>query len=199
MTPLSNTFIQSAYNRLGTEAMAANAIGSTCESLAFCITAAFTATTIAFVSQNYGAKKLDRCKKTLIITILFSTVFTYLLDALILIFRHYVIGFMTDNPTVLAYATERLIYVYAAHFPLIVIDQLTSTLRGFGKTMVSSVIYMIGLCGLRILWVVTVFNYFKTYTSLIVVYPITFIITAAAMTIAYFYIYREIKKNESLR
>lgn len=198
LTPLSNVFLQSAYNRLGTEAMAANAIGSTCEAISFCVTAAFTLTTIAFVSQNYGAKKLDRCRKTLYITIGFSTLFTYLIDLVILIFKDYTIGFMTDNQTVLEMAFERLLYVYSAHFFLIVIDQLTSAVRGFGKTALSSVISIIGICGLRIVWSLTVFQHYKTYTSLITVYPITFIGTAVAMTVAYIYTYRRLPvRNES--
>ncbi|MBE7019838.1 MAG: MATE family efflux transporter [Ruminococcaceae bacterium] len=197
LTPLSNVFLQSSYNRLGTEAMAANAIGSTCESISFCVTAAFTLTTIAFVSQNYGAKKLDRCRKTLYITIGFSTLFTYLIDLVILIFKDYTIGFMTDNQTVLEMAFERLLYVYSAHFFLIVIDQLTSAIRGFGKTALSSVISIIGICGLRIVWSLTVFQHYKTYTSLITVYPITFIGTALAMTVAYIYTYRRLPvRNE---
>ena len=191
-SPISGMFVQSSYNSLGTKIMAAHAMGTTWESIAFCVTAAFTQTTIAFVSQNYGAKKLDRCKKTLYITIGMSTLFTYLLDILIIVFKEYTIGFMSDDPVIIKLAVERLCFVFAGHFFLIVVDQLTSALRGFGNTLAPSIISTVGICGLRILWVLTIFNHYKTYTSMITVYPITFLITAIAMTIAYIYTYRRL-------
>lgn len=192
LLPFSNIIVQSSYNSLGTTVVAAAAAGSSWESMAFCVTAAFTSTAIAFVSQNYGAKKLERCKKTIYITIAFSTIFTYILDVLILVFKDYTIGMITDDPMVISLAAERLFYTFSGHFFLIVSDQLTSALRGFGKTLHASVIYVCGVCGLRIIWIATVFNHFKTYTSIVSVYPITFIATALVMTIVYIRTYRRL-------
>lgn len=195
LLPFSNIIIQSCYNSLGTTAIAAAAAANSWEGMAFCVTAAFTSTAIAFVSQNYGAKKLDRCKKTIYITITFSTLFTYIIDVLILVFKDYTIGMISDDPQVISLVAERLFYTFSGHFFLIVADQLTSALRGFGKTVHASIIYVCGVCGLRIVWMATVFNHFKTYTSIVTVYPVTFLVTASVMTIVYIHTYRRLPIN----
>ena len=191
--PLASAILISSYNMLGTTYLAAHSVSSTLESISFCVTVAFTGTAASFISQNYGAKKLDRCKKTLFITIGFSTVFTYLIDFIILAFKNNTIGFINTDPVIINLAAKRFMMITIGHFFLIVSDQLTSALRGFGKTLYPSVIYIVTFAGARILWVLVVFSIFKTYNSIIMVYPITFFLTALSMFIAYVINYKKIK------
>lgn len=192
--PFSNLSMSWTFNVLGPEVMAAASIASTFETIAFCVTASFTATLVTFIAQNYGAGKLERCKKTLYIALFYSVIFTYLLDFIIIFFNKYTLGMMTQDTAVINYATKRLIYVYGGHFLLIAIDLFGSALRGYGYTFLPSMSSMIGICGFRILWVFTIFANSKTYDSLLPVYPISFFITAL-INIIYYYI--KIKEIES--
>ena len=191
--PLSAAILISSYNMLGTTYIAAHSISSTLESISFCVTVAFTGTAASFISQNYGAKNLDRCKKTLFITIVFSTIATYLIDFIILAFKNHTIGLMNTDPVIIDLSAKRFIFITIGHFFLICADQLTSALRGFGKTLYPSVIYILATGGMRIFWALVIFPLFKTYDSIIIVYPITFFLTALAMFITYVINYRKIK------
>ena len=62
---LSNLCIQSAINGLGPDVMAASAAAFNVEIFIFFIVNAFGQVCTTFVSQNYGARKLDRCKQVL--------------------------------------------------------------------------------------------------------------------------------------
>ena len=60
---ISNLVIQSAINSLGADAMAGSVAAFTIEINIYCFINAFGLAATTFVSQNYGAKNLERCKR----------------------------------------------------------------------------------------------------------------------------------------
>ena len=57
--------------------------------------------------------------------------------------------------------------------------------RGLGKTVIPTVIVVLGSCVFRVIWVYTIFAHFHTIPALYLLYPCSWILTALA-EIAYF-------------
>lgn len=192
IAPISDLSIVWAFGVLGTTALASNSVASSMETLSFCVTGAFRVTAISFIGLNFGAKKMKRCRKALFLNILYSMIITYILDILIIVFRKYTFSFFSSDPAVIDLATKRLIYVFSGHFALILVDLLTSALRGYGYSVVPSIISILGICALRIVWIFTVFANNPTADTLFILYPLSFLAAAAAMVIYYIKISRKI-------
>ena len=64
---------------------------------------------------------------------------------------------------------------------------MSGCLQGYGYTFVPAVISIFGVCGIRILWVNTVFANVQTFHSVMMVYPISLAATALMIFIALIY------------
>ena len=63
--------------------------------------------------------------------------------------------------------------------------------RAMGKGLVPTIIVLMGSCVFRIIWVYTIFAYFKTIPSLYLLYIFSWSITAIAEIIYFVKIYKE--------
>ena len=57
-------------------------------------------------------------------------------------------------------------------------EVLVGVLRGLGSSVIPMITSIVGACGLRLVWVATVFSVYHTPACLYISYPITWIITA---------------------
>lgn len=74
-------------------------------------------------------------------------------------------------------------------------DNAIAGCRGLGKSMVPMAIVITGSCVLRIVWVMTVFAYFHTITSLYLVYICTWAVTALFESWYFVRIYRQMGRR----
>ena len=58
-------------------------------------------------------------------------------------------------------------------------EMIAGYLRGFGISMVPAVLTMLGVCGVRIVWVYTAFAANRTFDTLLLAYPLSLAVTAA--------------------
>lgn len=61
-----------------------------------------------------------------------------------------------------------------------IMDAQVGVLRGLGYSVLPMVTSLVGACGLRLLWVATVFQIYHTPTMLYLSYPVSWTLTAAA-------------------
>ena len=69
--------------------------------------------------------------------------------------------------------------------------------RGLGKTIVPTAIVIMGSCVFRIVWIYTVFAYFKTIESIYLLYIFSWALTAVAEILYFVHIYRKMKEEIS--
>ena len=74
-------------------------------------------------------------------------------------------------------------------------DHATAAARGLGKTVVPTIIVVMGTVVFRIIWIYTVFAYFHTLDSLYLLYACAWILTAAAGNFYFFRQYRKLPEN----
>ena len=185
---LSNLILQSAINGLGEDVMAGSSAAFNIEIFVYYVLNAFGQACTTFVGQNYGAQKPERCRRVLKITFLQDMVFTVIIAIVILVSGRYLLRFFNSDPDVIAVGITRLEFILTAEFINVIIEILSGYMRGFGYSLVPALVCMLGICGVRITWRYTVFAHYKTFDVLMMTYPISWAVTAAALIVAFVYV-----------
>lgn len=174
----SNIVIQFAVNSLGTVVMAASSAALNLEILTYDILFAFNQACTTFTSQNYGAGKLRRCRRTLFITIGEATGTLAVAVAAVLFFGRPLLAIFNSDPAVVDIGYIRLMTVIPAHFFSLLYEIQSGYLRGFGISLIPSVLTIAGVCGIRLAWIQWVFPLDPTFQRIMMVYPVSLGVTA---------------------
>lgn len=194
---LSNLLIQAAINSLGADTMAASAAAFTIEINVFCIVNGFGQAATTFVGQNYGAGNLRRCKRATWVSMGLSALFMQILGIFILVFAENVLSLFNNDPEVIRLGEIRLWYIVAPELINVLMEGFSGAMRGYGISLTPAVITLVCVCGTRVIWVFTAFRYMPTYETLMAIYPISWLITAIFLVIAYFYHIKRLKPARS--
>ncbi|MBR2273068.1 MAG: MATE family efflux transporter [Fibrobacter sp.] len=189
----SNVCLQSAINSLGSLTVAASAAALNYEFVVYYWLSSFSQACITFVGQNYGAKNLERCRRTVRWTLLLGCSSTIVLSALCCIFAKPLLSVFTSNQEIIEIGSIRMYVVVGLLAINVFLDVFSGALSGMGKSLPPALTCMAGVCGIRILWVIFVFPRYKSFASLMVVYPISWILTISVIMGIYFYNVRRTK------
>lgn len=181
---VANMIIQTAINSLGTVVMAASGAAFNIEVLAYYLLNSFSQTCTTFVGQNNGAGNRRRCRQVLKDCILEDLIFTVLSIALILFFGRQMLGLFNPDADVVSTGYMRLLWVFSAYGFSMLYENIAGYLRGFGISLAPSILTVIGVCGVRIAWIYTVFGSFRTFQSILTAYPVSMAVTAVLLIIA---------------
>lgn len=192
---LSNLVIQSAINSLGPAAMAGSVAAFTIEINVYCFINAFALAATTFVSQNYGARNLDRCYRVMWVTLGLNMCVTILMTALVLVFSRDLLGIFTNSEEVIALGLIRILWVVVPQPLSVVMDTLSGCMRGYGYSLPPAMVTLVVVCSVRLIWVYTAFPMAPTYETLMMVYPLSWVITMAGLIILYVRLLRRIKSR----
>lgn len=190
---IANIVIQSAINSLGTVVMAASSAAINIEVFTYDILSAFGQACTTFTGQNYGAKKYDRCKKTLYVCLIEGAVSLIVAIGLIFLSGKYLLAIFNNNPTVIELGYTRLLIVMSAHIFSMLYEIMSGYLRGFGISLTPAILTTFGVCVVRIGWVKFVFSQSPTFVTILTAYPVSLSLTAVLM-LAALLCYRPTKK-----
>ncbi len=196
---LSNVLIQASINSFGDVAMAGSAAAGNIEGFVYVAMNAFYQASITFTSQNVGAGKYHRVKPIMIRAVACVTVTGLVLGNLAYGFGNVLLLFYTTSPAVVVEGLRRLSYVSAWYFICGIMDTLVGVLRGLGYSIVPMFVSLIGACGLRIVWILTIFQIpmFHSLDTIYLSYPVTWTITAGTHFICYLIITKKLKDKIS--
>ena len=194
---ISNVLIQSSINSFGSIAVAGNTAASNIEGFVYTSMNALYQASLSFTSQNIGAKKANRIVPILIRCLGCVVVIGAGLSALALLFGNQLIGIYSSDPEVIKYGLSRLTVVCLTYFLCGTMDVTCGSIRGMGYSVTPTVVSLAGACGLRILWIFTIFNLNRTLFCLYLSYPISWAITFAAHLICFIVFFRRWKKTNS--
>ncbi len=195
---VSNIVIQSAINSLGTVVMAASSAAFNIEILTFDIIDAFSQACTTFVGQNYGAGKIDRCKKTLRLCMLEGLAALVLAIAILLFFGKPLLSIFNNDPEVVETGYIRLMYVMFSHIFNLLYNVMSGYLRGFSISLAPAILTMLGVCGMRIAWIHYVFPLSPTFKTIMIAYPVSLGITVLMISATVLY-YRPSKRFAGTR
>lgn len=179
----ANIIVQSAVNSLGTTVMAASSAAYNLEIFSYYIMNSFGQACTTFVGQNYGAGKNERCLKALKLCLVQSLVSTAAVSVLILLFSHPLLSIFNTDPDVIATGRIRLGYIFFAYLFSFVQEGLSGYLRGFGVSFIPAACAVVGICGVRLTWIFTVFQKMPSFATIMQVYPLSLGVTAAVILV----------------
>lgn len=180
----ANILIQRSINSLGETVMAASVAALNLEAFAHSILTSFGQACTTFVGQNFGAGKLDRCKRSLILCYLEGVIATATAILLILFTGKQLLSIFNDNPETIEIGYTRLIIIFTAYFFSLTYDVLSGYLRGFGISATPAILTTVGICGIRFTWIFAIFPKHRTFSTIMTVYPISLGTTAVLVLIA---------------
>ncbi len=180
----ANIVIQSAINSLGTVVMAASSAAFNIEIIAYDVLNSFSQACTTFVGQNYGAGKIDRCKKTMFLCLIEDFIASAVAIALVLLTGKYILAIFNSDPEVIAIGYTRLLFLFGSYIFTLTYEILSGYLRGFGISLAPAILTLFGVCGVRIFWIKAIFPMHRTFQSILLAYPISLVTTAVLIFIA---------------
>ena len=191
---ISNVLIQSSVNSFGDVLMSGNAAAQNIEGFLYVTMNSFHQTAVNYIGQNVGAKQYDRVKKIVWICLGSVTVVGAALGTLICAFGENLLSiYITDSAEAISWGLIRLNIICQAYFVCGMMDVSTGALRGMGASVSPMIISVLGVCGIRIGWIMTVFQMdrFHTPQSLYISYIFSWTVTFLIQMFAFFKIYRQ--------
>lgn len=195
---ISNVIIQSSINSFGTAAISGGAAAGSIEAYAVVAINSVHQAALNFSGQNMGAKKYDRVSKTMWISAGIVTVIGWVLGALTVAFARPLLSiFITDSPEAIELGIIRLRYICIPYFVCGIMDVAAGVIRGMGASLAPTIITVLGVCGVRLTWVYTVFQLpqYHTIDGLYMCYAISWVVTCIAQVILYFILRKKLNRD----
>lgn len=190
---LANLFVQTGVNSFDHVMVEGNSAASNADPLVYDMMSAFYTACTSFIAQNYGAQKKDRIRKSFLICMFYSFLVGLILGVGIYLLRYPFLGLFTNDSSVTNAGIKRLSVMALSYSISAFMDNSIAASRGLGRTILPTVMVILGSCAFRILWIYTVFAYFKTIESLYLLYVFSWLITAMAEILYFIKIFRKIQ------
>ena len=198
---ISNVIIQSSINTFGDAVISGNSAAGNIDGFLYVFLNAFHQTALNFIGQNTGARQYKRINRIMWLCLAFSTLSGLVLGVFTYLFGPQLLGiYITDSPEAITYGMVRLLNIALPYFAFGLTDVATGALRGLGEAMAPMVISVLGICGIRIFWIYTIFQSprFHTLECLYLSYLVSWVITFVIQMIAYHRAYRRLCSQSPL-
>lgn len=185
---LSNVFVQSGINTFGESGMAGSSTGLTFEYFSYYVSNSFSQAAVTFASQNYGAGKIDRCRRVTLVAFFEAILFTELLSGLMVLFSNPLVHLLTTDEAVIQYAKWRMFRVMALEGMTAIYEVPGGVMRGMGHSLLPAILTIFGTVVFRIIWILTVFQKYNNFKMLMWVYPASWVFNSIMMLTAYYFL-----------
>lgn len=184
---IANILIQTCINSLGSQVVAASSAALALEFVCYSLLNSFSQACTTFVGQNNGAKDLARCRKTLKVCLIEDGIVAITMILLVVWQGRTLLSIFSSDPAVLDLAYVRVCTIFPAYVLSMIYENMSGYLRGFGISLLPSVLTALGVCGARFFWVLVVFPASPTFATVMLAYPVSLGLTTLLITAALLY------------
>lgn len=188
---IANLFIQAGVNSFSAIMVAGNSAAANADALVYDVMAAFYTACSSFMGQNFGAGKKNRVLKSYFVSLGYSFGIGMAMGITLVIFGEGFLSLFTSDPAVIEAGMKRLTIMGLCYGVSAFMDCSIAASRALGKSLVPTIIVISGSCIFRIIWVNTIFAYYKTIPSLYLLYIFSWSITGIAEVIYFAKVYRQ--------
>lgn len=192
---VSNVLIQSSVNSFGSVVVAGNTAATNLEGFVYTSMNSIYQASLSFTSQNVGAGKTERIMPVLWRCLAVVFVVGAGMGCLGLLFMNQLLGIYSSEAEVISYGALRLELIFSTYFLCGMMDVVCGSVRGLGYSITPTIISLTGACGLRILWVYTIFALDRSLFTLYLSYPVTWAITFLGHLVCFFIFLRKVKQK----
>lgn len=189
---VSNVLIQSTINSFGSVAMAGNTAAGNIEGFVYTSMNAVSQASVSFTGQNLGGRQYKRIRKVLLESLALVIGIGLVEGSLVLLFHNQILSLYSTDPEVIAIGAGRLAVIMVSYFLCGSQEVLTGSIRGLGHGIMPMLVVLMGVCGFRILYILTYVSNHRTLVNLYLSYPISWIITTIALICGFEVVYRKL-------
>lgn len=190
---ISNVLIQSSINGFGTYAVAGSTAGANIEGFVYTAMNSVYQAALSFTSQNVGAGKKERIPLILRDCLILVTIIGAALGWFAVLFGRPLLSIYSSEPQVIEYGLQRIHVVCLTYLLCGLMDVTCGVIRGMGASVTPTIVSLTGACGLRVVWIFTVFVAMHSLFILYLSYPVTWVITWASHMVCFAVLYRRKK------
>ncbi len=187
MYNISNIIIQTGVNSLGTDNVTAWATYGKVDALYWVMINALGIAVTTFVGQNYGAGRMDRVRKGCAACMVIGVGLTAFMGVVLYQWGYVLVELFTTDQTVQAISMDLIRFMVPTLITYIAIEILSGTLRGVGDAWVPLMITCVGICLVRVLWIIFALPHFMTILAAAFCYPLTWTLTTIAFVVYYYF------------
>ena len=193
MYNISNIIIQAGVNNMGTDNVTAWATYGKVDGLYWMMINALGISVTTFVGQNYGARRMDRVRKGAGACMVIGVVLTAIVSTALYFWGYLFIELFTSDPQVQLISQSLIRFMVPTFITYITIEILSGTLRGVGDAWMPLIITGVGVCLVRVIWIIFALPHFNTILAAAFCYPMTWALTSAAFAV-YYYFFSSLKR-----
>lgn len=196
MYSVSNVIVQAGVNGLGTDSVAAWAAYGKVDGLFWMMVSALGISATTFIGQNYGARKLDRVHRGVRVCMTLAVVMTLIMDVVLLLAGDFLMSMFTSDAAVREIGSELLHFMVPTFLTYIAIEVFSGALRGVGDAWMPMLIAGVGICSVRILWIMFGLPLFPDIIGAAFCYPLSWVLSTIAFIIYYLRFSKLSKRKE---
>lgn len=185
MYSLSNVIIQAAINGFGTNVLAGWTAYGKLDGLYWMTVSAFGVAITTFVGQNFGARRFDRMKRSVWICLGMALGATVILCGFLLLAGESLYRLFSNDEAVIAKGLEILRLLVPTYVTYLCVEILSGAVRGAGDSVLPTIMTLVGICLLRVVWVLGVCPAYNSLTMVLLSYPITWVLTSIMFILYY--------------
>ena len=199
----TNLILMSGINSLNSAATVyANTITTSVDAITLNIMNSFATAALTFTAQNYGARNIQRIKKTLFYALFWAVTSGIVIGQLSLLFGENLANLYigADNPErelIISIAMDMMKLLLSTYFICGFMNIFSSTLRGLGYATYSMLVTVVFTVLPRVLWVAFFFpmDKFHSPEGLMIAYPVSWIIVSAIFGISLLVVWKKVKQR----
>ena len=160
----------------------------------------FYAATLTFASQNYAVGNLKRIDKSVIYGSICAAAVGIFVSVVVLLNGNFLLGLFNTDPDVIDAGMKRLWIICTTYFTCGIMDVIVGGLRGIGRSFGSMFISLAGVCGLRLIWIATVFQMPQYHTIEVIYYsyPLSWVVTLLLQLMYYLFTRKKSVSKDAL-
>ena len=201
---ISNILLTSGMNTLATTDISGKTIAINIEGLVHTSMNSYLHAAMTFTGQNYGARKPERIKKSILYAIIQVSFVGIVGGQLLNLFARplaslYIDAADPNKEAVLEAAVQLMGFMLSVYFMCGLMDTLSGALRGLGYSMIPMIVSIGAICVLRAIWVFFVFptEKFHSLIGIYTIYPISWFLGLSALAIALLVLFKKVKSKLS--
>lgn len=193
MYNISNIIIQAGVNNLGTDNVTAWATYGKVDGLYWMMINALGISVTTFVGQNFGARRMDRVRKGAGACMAIGVILTAAVSIGLYFWGYLFVELFTADQQVQQISMDLIRFMAPTYITYITIEILSGTLRGVGDAWMPLIITGIGVCLVRVLWIICAIPHFQSILAAAFCYPLTWTLSSIAFVV-YYYFFSSLKR-----
>ncbi len=177
---ISNILIQSTINSFGSIAMEGAGAAAQLDSFVYTVGNAVANASMSFISQNVGARDINRVKKVLRVSIITVACLQFFVGLMVCLFSKSLLSLFAESQGAYSFGEQRLLIQGLSYFLCGIMEVFQLAMRALGKPTISMISSLFFACAFRIVWLNTFYLLNPTFIMIFISYPVSWILNVIA-------------------